>query len=133
MRRFEGRPARRRRAVADGRVVGYVNRNGPALSAEFRRMLLERYGARYLRECGDTPIAEDEHGRLWRFAPTTGDGWQSRFEPTVVLEVENSTLEPDGSRRRYYLRVPPQMQSAHEAVAWTFGLDADVYHPDVAT
>ena len=32
----------------------------------------------------------------------------------------NSTPEPDGTRRTYFLRVPPQMRTAREAVAWTF-------------
>jgi hypothetical protein len=45
----------------------------------------------------------------------------------VVVEVENGTREPNGWRRRYFLRVPPNMRSAHEAVAWTFGLTPEQY------
>lgn len=30
----------------------------------------------------------------------------------------------------YFLRVPPGMKTAHEAVAWTFGKKPDTYHPD---
>ena len=29
----------------------------------------------------------------------------------------------------YYLRVPPTIETAEEAVAWTFGLNTDEYHP----
>ena len=44
-------------------------------------------------------------------------------EPLTVVEVVNSTPEPDGSHRRYFLRVPPDTRTAREAVAWTFGFD----------
>lgn len=30
----------------------------------------------------------------------------------------------------YFLRVPPHIETAHEAVAWTFGKTPDEYHPD---
>ena len=43
-------------------------------------------------------------------------------------EVVNATAEPDGSHRRYFLRVPPTARTAGEAVGWTFGFDnADDY------
>ena len=42
-----------------------------------------------------------------------------------MLEVENSTPEPDGSYKRYFLRVPPEVRTPREAVAWTFGFDAE--------
>jgi hypothetical protein len=44
----------------------------------------------------------------------------------MLVEVENGTIEPDGSRR-YFLCVPPWMTTAREAVAWTFGLSVDEY------
>jgi hypothetical protein len=50
-----------------------------------------------------------------------------------MLEVVNSTPEPDGSFKRYWLRVPPQMQTAREASAWTFGLTSKEYEPLVET
>ena len=31
--------------------------------------------------------------------------------------------------REYYLRVPPGVNTADEAVAWTFGLSSSEYHP----
>ncbi len=46
-----------------------------------------------------------------------------------MVKVVNSTPEPDGSRREYFLRVPPTVRTAREAVAWTFGLAADAYRP----
>lgn len=30
---------------------------------------------------------------------------------------------------QYYLRVPPTIQTAAEAVAWSFGLSVEAYHP----
>jgi hypothetical protein len=92
-------------------------------NAELRRVLTERYGFdRYLRDAGATRVHADETGVLWRL-PTHGD------EPLVMVEVTNSTPEPDGSSRRYWLRVPPGTRSAHEAVAWTFGLTPEEYRP----
>jgi hypothetical protein len=90
---------------------------------ELRRVLTERYGLdRYLRHAGATRVGADETGILWRL-PVDGD------ESLVMVEVTNSTPEPDGSRRRYWLRVPPTTRSAREAVAWTFGLPPEEYRP----
>jgi hypothetical protein len=47
--------------------------------------------------------------------------------------VINSTPEPDGRFKRYWLRVPPDTKTAHEAVAWTFGVPAKDYSPTVET
>jgi len=53
-------------------------------------------------------------------------GMRRRFVPE---------LDPSGHpvRKTYYLRVPPSMRTAHAAVAWTFGLKARDYHPDIET
>ena len=56
--------------------------------------------------------------------------WRVEFdgdEPLVMVEVVNSTPEPDGPRRTYFLRVPPDTQTAREGVAWTFGLTEEDY------
>ena len=50
-----------------------------------------------------------------------------------MVEVVNSTPEPDGSRKTYFLRVPPTITTAREAVAWTFALGAGEYRPAVET
>ena len=50
-----------------------------------------------------------------------------------MAEVKNATVEPDGSRKIYILRVPPDMRTAREGVAWTFGLTAEQYKPGVET
>lgn len=50
-------------------------------------------------------------------------------EPVNYLKVINSTAEPDGTFKEYYLCVPPTMKKCKEAVAWTFGMNADEYNP----
>ncbi|OII69470.1 DUF6745 domain-containing protein [Streptomyces sp. CC77] len=92
-------------------------------NAELRRVMLEHYGyERYLRESGASPVDRDAAGVLWRI-PLEGD------EDVVMVEVVNSTPEPDGTYRTYWLRVPPETRTAKEGVAWTFGLAADAYEP----
>jgi hypothetical protein len=101
-------------------------------NTERRRVLVERFGEeRLLREGGGKIIDEGPIGRLWS-RPAPQIGWP-RDEPIVMVEVQNSTPEPDGTRRTYLLRVPPTMKTAHEAVAWTFGLSFDAYRPVVET
>lgn len=43
--------------------------------------------------------------------------------------VAETLAAKDGSRKDYWLRVPPAMRTAREAVAWTFGKDSKDYHP----
>jgi hypothetical protein len=96
-------------------------------NAEVRRVMLEHFGfERYLRESGAAKAHEDEFGILWRVA-MPGD------EPLVMVQVLNATPEPDGSRRTYFLRVPPDTRTAKAAVAWTFGVDEEEYAPLVQT
>ncbi|WP_052441851.1 DUF6745 domain-containing protein [Streptacidiphilus anmyonensis] len=96
-------------------------------NAEVRRVMLEHFGYdRYLAESGAQPVDRDETGVLWRIQ-LPGD------EPLVMVEVVNSTPEPDGTHRVYWLRVPPSTRSAREGVAWTFGLAAEEYQPQSQT
>ncbi|MET7410964.1 MULTISPECIES: DUF6745 domain-containing protein [Streptomyces] len=92
-------------------------------NAELRRVMLEYYGYdRYLTESGAEPVHRDETGILWRIA-LDGD------EDVVMVEVVNSTPEPDGTYRTYWLRVPPTTRTAKDGVAWTFGLEGAAYAP----
>ncbi|MEW2497636.1 DUF6745 domain-containing protein [Streptomyces nodosus] len=96
-------------------------------NAELRRVMLEHYGyERYLEESGAQPVQRDKAGVLWRIE-LEGD------EPLVMVEVVNSTPEPDGTHRTYWLRVPPRTRTAREGVAWTFGLDEADYTPEKET
>ena len=96
-------------------------------NAEVRRVMIERFGLdRYIRDSGATQIEKDDWGTLWRAALPDD-------EPLVMVEVVNSTPEADGSFRTYFLRVPPTMKSAHQAVAWTFELPESTYAPEIQT
>ena len=92
-----------------------------------RRAALERFGVtRFVQESGVVIDSDlDRQGqmrRLWRAG-------RPNVEPIVMIEVVNSTPEPDGTRHHYWLRVPPRVRGCQEAVAWTFGLDATAYEP----
>uniref|UniRef100_UPI0035AEE8A0 DUF6745 domain-containing protein n=1 Tax=Streptomyces sp. MSC1_001 TaxID=2909263 RepID=UPI0035AEE8A0 len=96
-------------------------------NAELRRVMLEYYGyERYLTASGARPGHRDETGVLWRIELADD-------EDVVMVEVVNSTPEPDGTHRTYWLRVPPTTGTAREGVAWTFGLHPDAYAPLVQT
>jgi len=100
-------------------------------NAEIRRVMRQQYGYdKYLAGVGAELIDDDcEWGKLWR-AQIEGED-----EPLCMVEVINSTPEPDGSSKTYFLRVPPDMPTAHDAVAWTFtddqgeALTAETYQP----
>ena len=88
-----------------------------------RRVLIERFGlGRYMLECGATEIQSDPCGTLYRL--------EQRFEePIVSIRVVNHTMDTNGHFEEFWLRVPPTMGSAREAVAWTFGLSVEEYRP----
>ncbi|MDL5199226.1 DUF6745 domain-containing protein [Streptomyces sp. ALI-76-A] len=92
-------------------------------NAELRRVMLEYYGYdRYLTDSRAQPVHRDVTGTLWRIDLPDD-------EPVAMVEVLNSTPEPDGTRRTYWLRVPPTTRTAKAGVAWTFGVDPEVYAP----
>ncbi|GAA0669065.1 hypothetical protein GCM10010193_21210 [Kitasatospora atroaurantiaca] len=96
-------------------------------NAELRRVMVEYYGYdRYLADSGAEPLHRDETGILWRIQLPDD-------EPVVVVEVVNSTAEPDGTFRTYWLRVPPGTRTARAGVAWTFGVTEVDYHPQRET
>ncbi|MFJ8431022.1 DUF6745 domain-containing protein [Kitasatospora sp. NPDC094019] len=96
-------------------------------NAELRRVLLEHYGyERYLADSGAEPLHRDETGVLWRIQLPDD-------EPVVMVEVVNSTAEPDGTFRTYWLRVPPDTRTARAGVAWTFGTTEAEYRPQRET
>jgi hypothetical protein len=83
-------------------------------NAEVRRVMIDRYTPeRYLRDGNAQLVNEDAFGRLWR-KPVKND------EPILMVELQNSTAEPDGTYKTYWLRVKPTCRTAHEAVASTW-------------
>ncbi len=97
-------------------------------NVEVRRVMVERVGwERLSREGGARLIHHDATGRLWETTESIeGDRWSPKAR---FVEVVNSTPEPDGTRRHYFIRVPPTMRTAREAVAWTFELGDVEYQP----
>jgi len=92
-------------------------------NVEVRRIMLDIFGwDKYLQ--GVEPIHQDRYGILYR-KEIPDD------EPLVMVKVRNSTPEPDGSYKDYFLRVPPTTKTAHEAVAWTFGETPETYCPTI--
>lgn len=68
---------------------------------------------------------EDQWGALYYRAIQ-----RTETESLWVLKVTNTTPEPDGSYRNYFIRVPAWMDTPREAVAWTFGYDdPEAYQP----
>jgi hypothetical protein len=90
-------------------------------NVQIRRCMIEiMTPRRYVAEGGATRIAEDETGILWRRTWLAHDAW-------AAVEVINATPEPDGTRKHFFLQVPPNLQTAREAVAWTYGMRPEVY------
>jgi hypothetical protein len=74
----------------------------------------------YVAQGGAVRVAEDETGILWRKTWLAFDAW-------AAVEVINATPEPDGTHKHFFLQVPANLQTAREAVAWTYGMEADAY------
>lgn len=99
-------------------------------NAEVRRALISLYGEeRFMKDSGATIVSYGrDEAKLWsRSFASDDDG------PFQMVEVKNSTPEPDGTYKTYFLRVPPTVKSADEAVAWTFDLPAETYSPEKET
>jgi hypothetical protein len=90
---------------------------------EMRRVIQERMGTRFVEELGGTVIDAGPHGTLYEVElPDDPE------EVAYYVQVQDAS-----TARRYYLRVPPTVLTAEEAVAWTFGLAADNYQPAAET
>lgn len=86
--------------------------------------------AREISMWGDRPEMWDGRGGL---PEISFNGRVRRNNAIVFVEVLNSTPEPDGTIKTYWLRVPPDTLTAKAGIAWTFGLTADEYNPEVQT
>jgi hypothetical protein len=94
---------------------------------EARRLMIELYGmGKYLADKRARVMQKDEYGELY-YIPQRDD------EPLIVVKVINSTPEPDGTFREYFLRVPPDTKTAREGVAWSFEMNESDYAPSIQT
>ncbi|MHA1732519.1 MAG: DUF6745 domain-containing protein [Promethearchaeota archaeon] len=86
---------------------------------EVRRLLLERFGyERLLAELGGEVVHADESSQLIRLRIGRD------IEPLQFVKVRDST-----THATYLLRVPPDVRTCLEAVAWTFGMTPEEYRP----
>ena len=90
---------------------------------EVRQIMVSLYGPqKYIKESGAEVVHKDEFGVLYHKHFTDG-------VCEAMVRVTNSTREPDGTWKDYFIRVPPHLETAKAAVAWTFGFDEDEYNP----
>ena len=108
-------------------------------NAEVRRAMIERIGAeKYLGMAKAERVQSDDFGILWRVP-------QENDDPVMIVQVVNSTPEPDGRYKDYFLMVhhelrpllsdegelgEPQELTARNAVASTFGKYGHEYAPE---
>ena len=88
-------------------------------NVESRRVMQERMGDRFVREIGARFVDSGPHGALYEVELPGDPERTARY----VQALDASTSH------EYYLRAPPTIRTAAEAVAWTFGLSADECHP----
>ena len=99
---------------------------GSAHDPQIRRCMIDvMTPERFIAEGGAYRVSQDETGVLWR------QRW--RWEAWAAVEVVNGSPEPNGTFKHYFLQVPPNMRSAREAVAWTYGLPEQRYRPVTRT
>jgi len=93
-------------------------------NAEVRHNMISKYGIRqYLHDSKLRPVCVDKYGELYK-----SKGKNESAGPIAIVKVKNATREPDGSFKEYCLFVPPDMETAREAVAWTFGMKPEEYN-----
>jgi hypothetical protein len=87
---------------------------------EIRRIIQERMGERFVAELGGRVLDAGTRGTLYEVRlPKDDPEGVARY-----VQVHDAS-----TRRTYFLRVPPTVETAAEAVAWTFSLTSEEYHP----
>ncbi|QDV44502.1 hypothetical protein Enr13x_43680 [Stieleria neptunia] len=96
-------------------------------NAELRRVMIERMGyLRFSEEVGAKELDQDTDagGNRQLLQIELGDD-----EPLVGLACRCPS-----TNRQYFLRVPPQMKTCHQAAAWMAGFDdPSLYRPTIET
>jgi hypothetical protein len=88
-------------------------------NVEVRRVIQERMGARFVSELGGVVLDVGPRGTLYEVALLGDPEGVARY-----VQVQDASAE-----RHSFLRVPPTLQTAAEAVAWTFQVAGEDYHP----
>jgi hypothetical protein len=100
-------------------------------NVEIRRVMIEIFGMEnFLSEANAKLIDRHENpemGTLWCIS-------MEDDEDIFLLEMQNSTQEPDGHYKTYVIRVPPNVRTAEEAMAWSYGFEnPEEYKPVLAS
>lgn len=99
-------------------------------NVEIRRVKIDQYDretpGKYLMDSGAEEIHRDDWGILYKKE-------MENDEPIVMVKVVNSTPESDGTFKEYFIRVRPDVTTAHEAVASTFRTTTEEYNPQIQT
>lgn len=92
-------------------------------NAEVRRAAINFVGFdKFVKDANPDLLDDDPaHGRLLR-VKLNGD------EDLVLLLVKDASTP-----RKYFLRVPPEMKTAAQARAWTFGMTPESFSPAIET
>jgi len=89
-------------------------------NVEVRRVIQERMGERFVRDRGGQVIDTSPRGTLYEVRLPADDP-----EPVArYVQVQDAC-----TARHSVLRVPPTIQTAAEAVAWTFQAPGEEYRP----
>jgi hypothetical protein len=92
-------------------------------NVEVRRVIQERMGNRFVPELGGRVLDSGPRGTLYEVKLPRDPERVARY-----VQVQDAS-----TTRQYFLRVPPTIQTAAEAVAWSFRVDAATYQPDQET
>ena len=88
-------------------------------NVEIRRFLFERFGyERFVKDLRATIVNKDGEHELILLQ------WRKDEEPINLVKVKDTT-----TGKFYLLRVPPNIRTCREAVAWTFALQPEDYEP----
>ncbi len=90
-----------------------------AENVEVRRVIQERMGERFVRELGGVVIDTSSQGTLYEVVLLDDPEQVARY-----VQVQDAS-----TARQYVLRVPPTVQTAAAAVAWSFQMAVEEYHP----
>jgi hypothetical protein len=88
-------------------------------NVEVRRVIQERMGSRFVAELGGVVLDSGPRGTLYEVKLPRDPERVARY-----VQVQDASTE-----RQYLLRVPPTIQTAAEAVAWTFQVAEKDYRP----
>lgn len=90
-----------------------------AANVEVRCVIQEQMGSRFVPEVGGVVIEADLCGTLYEVRLPADPEGVARY-----VQVQDASTS-----RPYFLQVPPWVQTAAEAVAWSFQKAVEEYHP----